>query len=151
MAYEFKTLGSVEALIEVPENANALVEVDGAIKRVPGGALGGGSNEYDLVITDSSYDGICTIDAGSYQNVYNKIMVEHDAPRILVKHCHDYVDAGYSATTSFVYATIIVSAEDSNDHYLSICYDNWVAAMYNEHSYLTVYPDNRIEASWNMS
>lgn len=41
MAYEFKTLGSVEALTEIPENANALVEVDGAIKRVPGGALGG--------------------------------------------------------------------------------------------------------------
>jgi hypothetical protein len=40
MAYEFKTLGSVEALTEVPENANALVEVDGEIKRVPGGALG---------------------------------------------------------------------------------------------------------------
>lgn len=44
MSYEFKTLGSVEALTEVPENANALVEVDGAIKRVPGGALGGNNN-----------------------------------------------------------------------------------------------------------
>lgn len=41
MSYEFKTLGSVEALTEVPKNANALVEIDGAIKRVPGGALGG--------------------------------------------------------------------------------------------------------------
>lgn len=44
MSYEFKTLGSVEALTEVPENANVLVEVDGAIKRAPGGALGGSSN-----------------------------------------------------------------------------------------------------------
>ena len=44
MSYEFKTLGSVEALTEVPKNANALVEVDGAIKRVPGGALGGNNN-----------------------------------------------------------------------------------------------------------
>lgn len=44
MSYEFKTLGSVEALTEVPENANVLVEVDGAIKRAPGGALGGSSS-----------------------------------------------------------------------------------------------------------
>lgn len=52
MSYEFKTLGSVEALTEVPENANVLVEVDGAIKRAPGGALGGDGGKYDLVITD---------------------------------------------------------------------------------------------------
>lgn len=45
MAYEFKTLGSVEALTEVPENAHALVEVDGEIKRVPGGALGNKKEE----------------------------------------------------------------------------------------------------------
>lgn len=55
MAYEFKTLGSVEALTEVPENANALVEVDGTIKRVPGGALGGngGGGGWDAVIAST--------------------------------------------------------------------------------------------------
>lgn len=41
MNYEFKKLGEVEALTEIPENANALVEVGGAIKRVPAGALAG--------------------------------------------------------------------------------------------------------------
>lgn len=35
MAFEFKKLADVEALTEVPENATMLVEVDGAIKRVP--------------------------------------------------------------------------------------------------------------------
>lgn len=45
MSYEFKRLGEVEALNEVPENANVLVEVGGAIKRVPGSSLGGGSSE----------------------------------------------------------------------------------------------------------
>lgn len=50
MAYEFKTLGSVEALTEIPENANALVEVDGAIKRVPGGALGGSGGEEIFIL-----------------------------------------------------------------------------------------------------
>lgn len=71
MALEFKTLGSVEALTEVPENAHALVEVDGAIKRVPGGALGGsagGSGDWDFMIVDESTslgDGIEQADASS--------------------------------------------------------------------------------------
>lgn len=40
--YDFRKLGDVEALESVPENANALVEVGGEIKRVPGSNLGGG-------------------------------------------------------------------------------------------------------------
>lgn len=40
--YDFRKLGDVEALESVPENANALVEVGGDIKRVPGSNLGGG-------------------------------------------------------------------------------------------------------------
>lgn len=56
MAYEFKNLGTVEKLNEVPENANAIVEVDGALKRVPGGALGGssGGDAFDFMIADTS-------------------------------------------------------------------------------------------------
>lgn len=42
MAYEFKKLGEVEALESVPEGANALIETNGEIKRVPGSNLGGG-------------------------------------------------------------------------------------------------------------
>lgn len=42
MAYEFKKLGEVEALESVPEGANALIETNGEIKRVPGSGLGGG-------------------------------------------------------------------------------------------------------------
>lgn len=146
MAYEFKTLGSVEALTKVPENANALVEVDGEIKRVPGGALGG-NNEYDLVITDDSYNRNASVDAGSYQNVYNKIMVKKDVPKILIKYCHDYVDAAYGVTTSFIYANIIVDV-DNGEHYLEICYDHWVSSAYNEHSYIALYPNGEIYTSW---
>lgn len=40
--YDFRKLGDVEALESVPENANALVEIGGDIKRVPGSNLGGG-------------------------------------------------------------------------------------------------------------
>lgn len=42
MSYEFTKLADVPALEEVPEGANALIEVDGAIRRVPGDGLGGG-------------------------------------------------------------------------------------------------------------
>lgn len=56
MAYEFKKLGEVEALDEVPENANALVEVDGAIKRVPGSGLGGAAGIKTAIIKTSDYD-----------------------------------------------------------------------------------------------
>lgn len=43
MSYEFTKLADVPALEEVPEGANALIEVDGAIRRVPGDGLGGGA------------------------------------------------------------------------------------------------------------
>ena len=41
--YTFKKLGDVEALSEVPEGANAFIEVGGEVKRVPGDGLGGGA------------------------------------------------------------------------------------------------------------
>ena len=54
--YEFTKLSQVEALAEVPENANALVEVDGAIKRVPGSGLGGDKGIKTAIIKSSDYD-----------------------------------------------------------------------------------------------
>lgn len=56
MAYEFKRLSDVEALTEVPEGANALIEVDGSIKRVPGSGLGGSTGIKTAIIKDSGYD-----------------------------------------------------------------------------------------------
>lgn len=41
--HTFKKLGEVEALPEVPEGANAFIEVNGEVKRVPGDGLGGGA------------------------------------------------------------------------------------------------------------
>ena len=54
MAYNFKKLGEVEALTKVPEGANALIEVDGDVKRVPGDGLVGGIKT--AIIKDSKYD-----------------------------------------------------------------------------------------------
>ena len=55
MAYTFKKFSDVEALTEVPDGANALVEVNGAIKRVPGSGLGGGGVK-TAIIKSSDYD-----------------------------------------------------------------------------------------------
>ena len=55
MSYTFKKLGEVEALDEIPDGANALVEVNGAIKRVPGSGLGGGGVK-TAIIKSSNYD-----------------------------------------------------------------------------------------------
>ena len=54
--YEFTKLSEVEALAEVPENANALIEVDGTIKRVPGSGLGGDKGIKTAIIKSSDYD-----------------------------------------------------------------------------------------------
>lgn len=49
MTYEFKRLAEVEELTEAPENALALVEVDGAVKRAP---MGGGNANLEEMIFD---------------------------------------------------------------------------------------------------
>ena len=56
MAYEFQKLSEVEALVEVPEGANALIEVNGDIKRVPGSGLGGATGIKTAIIKSSDYD-----------------------------------------------------------------------------------------------
>lgn len=53
---EFKRLADVEALTEIPEGANAFVEVDGEIKRVPGEGLGGAGGFKTAVIKSDIYD-----------------------------------------------------------------------------------------------
>ena len=81
MAYEFKTLGSVEALTEIPEIANALVEVDGAIKRVPGGALGGsGGGETFILHTSAEGDDFWFDDGASLKII--EIITQGGIPQI---------------------------------------------------------------------
>lgn len=56
MAYEFTKLGEVEALEKVPEGANALIEIEGDIKRVPGDGLSSGIKT--AIIKSSDYDDV---------------------------------------------------------------------------------------------
>ena len=55
MSYEFKRLGEVEALSEVPENATVLAEVNGSIKRIPSNGLGGNGGIKTAIIMSSDY------------------------------------------------------------------------------------------------
>lgn len=55
MSLDFKKIGDVELLEQVPDTANAVVEVDGAFKRVPGSNLGGGGIK-TAIIKSSVYD-----------------------------------------------------------------------------------------------
>lgn len=65
MAYEFQKLSEVEALAEVPEGANALIEVNGDIKRVPGSGLGGATGIKTAIIKTSDYDEMLTVLTGA--------------------------------------------------------------------------------------
>ena len=125
MAYEFKTLGSVEALTEVPENANALVEVDGAIKRVPGGALGGSSgnsNERIFILHKEYNEQDYWFDEGvslqlfetMKQNIYPQIVIietnDSDAHRFMPILATQLLD--YSTSGSGVFLTLLTPSQE---------------------------------------
>lgn len=61
---EFKRLADVETLTEIPEGANAFVEVDGEIKRVPGEGLGGAGGFKTAVIKSDMYDEALAVFSG---------------------------------------------------------------------------------------
>lgn len=100
MAYEFKKLSNVD-IVETPsETANVLIEEDGVIKKAPKTAVGGagGSDEYDMVILAggrSTNDyiplgyvqlGNCTIETGTYNDIFTKITKEEKMPKALFKY-----------------------------------------------------------------
>ena len=79
MAYEFKRLAEVEELTEAPENALALVEVDGAVKRAP---MGGGNANleemiFDLDVSSVSNSTIYLANMDQVTNALNNNMTIH--------------------------------------------------------------------------
>ena len=82
MNYEFTKLGAVEALTEMPENANALVEVNGAIKRVPASAASGSESTggFDFIIAQNG-EGNYTWAKGDHVSFIDRLI---DGPPPLV-------------------------------------------------------------------
>lgn len=84
MAYEFKKIAEVEALDKVPDGANALIEVNGEVKRVPGSGLGG--SIATAIIKSSDYDsavaGVSTYQAsGAPAVTYSCINMTYEEAR----------------------------------------------------------------------
>ena len=85
MAYEFKKIAEVEALDKVPDGANALIEVNGEVKRVPGSGLGGSGGIATAIIKSSDYDnavaGVSTYAMSGHVVTYSCINMTYDAAR----------------------------------------------------------------------
>ena len=130
MNYEFTKLGAVEALTEMPENANALVEVDGAIKRVPASAAGGGSASGGNAGLDA-WDFVLEAQGDTYEPVEPTVTPWHFAkgtfsdmwginksgiiPRVCVYYC--YVVDGKQGH-AWYYPSLINYMNDQIDIYI---------------------------------
>lgn len=92
MSYNFKSIADVEVVAEPSESANVLIEEDGVIKKAPKTAVGGGGkDEWDAVIEFYDCDDhYVNLISGNYQDVYHKIMVEHEIPKVKVIATQDY-------------------------------------------------------------
>lgn len=98
---DFVKLGEVEALDSVPEGANALVEVDGEIKRVPGSGLGGGAGIKTAIFTakpESAASAISTLAAGDGARTdngsSNKLTVEAECLNMTIYEAAEIIASG---------------------------------------------------------
>lgn len=118
MSYNFKSIADVEVVAEPTESANVLIEEDGVIKKAPKTAVGGGNTEWDAVIEYYSDDDyyIKWI-SGDYQTLYNKLMVEHEIPKVKVISTHHYYN---------LYITVCQSQVmyDASNGDILLCYTN---------------------------
>ena len=83
MAHEFKKLGDVEIAEAISESANVLIEENGAIKRVPKSAVGGGggmgvSNMLVTVVPTNTDAGIVMVPSHTYAEVEDALNANAD-------------------------------------------------------------------------
>ena len=140
MSYNFKSIADTQVVAEPSESVHVLIEENGEIKRAPKTAVGGAGGKYDLVIVfDRAHNEDPYIESGSYQNVYNRIMVEQEEPRIMVKFCTSYYNYAYSIRTHFEQAELIIDLHDPDVQYLYIPLNSRESG-----DSLCVYPDGTI-------
>lgn len=87
--YNFRKLSEVEQLETVPENANAIVEVDGEIKRVAGGGLGGSGGGGVLTVTIVTDGTSCQCDDATYEEV--KAALDSHKPVLFSIYHNEYL------------------------------------------------------------
>lgn len=118
MSYNFKSIADVEVVAEPTESANVLIEEDGVIKKAPKTAVGGGNTEWDAVIEYYSDDDFyIKWISGDYQTLYNKLMVEHEIPKVKVISTIYY----YNLYTTICQAQVMYDANNGN---ILLCYTN---------------------------
>lgn len=114
MAYEFTKLADVPALEEVPEGANAFIEVDGEVRRVPGDGLGGGGGESVATLdfssgeisSDGQYIGICS--GMTFEQAYERMM---NGESIVINVLTGNQSSGYRSLSSASSITISSGSE----------------------------------------
>lgn len=112
MALDFTKIGDVELLESVPSTANAVVEVDGAFKRVPGGSLGGGKTALiHLDMGDAAQASLANLSAGV------STLEARDSNPVYTATCENM---------TFEEAVAILSAQQP----LSVMIDTTVMGMY---------------------
>lgn len=99
MAYEFKKLGEVESLAEVPENATVLAEVDGSIKRIPSAGLGGSGGIKTAIIKDSNYDNTL---AGLAPALSDEPAVTYDCINMTFEEAYETMASGEPLAAMFM-------------------------------------------------
>lgn len=80
MSYEFTRLSDVESIEKTPEGANALVEVNGTIKKVPAGDMGGGVKIFNATADTSDMQ---TFSNASKDKSFNELKEAYDAGQLL--------------------------------------------------------------------
>lgn len=120
-SYEFKKLADVEALEEVPENANALIEVDGAIKRVPGsglGSSGGGGGDVAIAMFNLD-DNTCNM---TFAEVYERLTTGEPITFMVLRTVNDTLHC--KAPTDVYYTGQVVVVTDLSSSRGEFYYDN---------------------------
>ena len=140
---EFKRLSDVEVVAEPAESANVLIEENGVIKKAPKTAVGGAQNnnestEWDAVIEFCNGDDFyVNLLSGSYQNLYDKIMVEKEIPKIKV--ISTYYTYGHWHTVTEANAIY-----DDADKIIKIIWNGYGYDVYDPGMSVTIHPDNSL-------
>lgn len=139
MALDFTRLSDVTLVEEATETANVLIEEGGEIKRVPKTEVGGGKSEYDAVIRVNWADGDGPVlVSGSYQAIYDKVMVQEEEPKIkIISKCDNY-GMWYGVNSSSVSVLVRNPEEDYQDIVILFMSEYYDAGL----SCLNLLPDN---------